>query len=172
MSTVYALIDPRDAEVRYVGLTSMRVEARLARHLSTSASVKVSAWVKEIKSSGMVPQITVLEDNILDELEHETETFWINFMKNTGAKLLNVEMESKKTQVRFDKAAPPNAGHPRVTVIGCDGADFIHIKLNPVEKKRLDALAVERGRTVSEYIKNLILGAAPPAVECRLANTC
>jgi len=75
---IYALSDPRSGEVRYVGKTSQRIEARMQRHL---ASVKLesnhrTAWIASLVKIGLEPFAKVL-DVVPESLAGAEERRWI-----------------------------------------------------------------------------------------------
>lgn len=62
---LYALIDPRDCRVRYIGRTVNPLQRRLREHLNTAKRGKLkdgrkAAWFAELESSAMVPIISLL----------------------------------------------------------------------------------------------------------------
>lgn len=59
--TIYALLDPRTNNVRYVGQTTKPIEIRLAGHLA-SPSPLVKAWITELAIEGHLPQIVPLRE--------------------------------------------------------------------------------------------------------------
>lgn len=56
---IYALIDPRDGVIRYIGC-SHDVEKRLRQHLRNPLNC-LRGWIKELKVAGLVPETKVLE---------------------------------------------------------------------------------------------------------------
>lgn len=61
--TVYALIDPRDNAVRYVGITEHSINKRLAEHLLGNDGNKAKmAWISELDRLGISPIIRPLEE--------------------------------------------------------------------------------------------------------------
>lgn len=80
---IYALSDPRNGEVRYVG-KSRNPQVRLIEHIchsKTKERPKRHAWIKELILLKLKPQLIILE-----ECEHENwkerEIFWIAQYKN------------------------------------------------------------------------------------------
>lgn len=61
--TVYALIDPRDSSVRYVGVTTSSLHRRLTQHISDvrRLSGRKTDWLKELLGAGIKPSIKPLE---------------------------------------------------------------------------------------------------------------
>jgi len=91
MNYIYALKDPRDNEVKYIGKTSSP-RRRLTEHLSQSSlnkypQTKVKEWIKEVKALGLKPIMSVLES--VESNWQSQEKFWINQFRENGARLLN-----------------------------------------------------------------------------------
>lgn len=77
--SIYALIDPRDRSVRYVGQTIVALQKRLSDHLSAPTNSKMRSWLGELKSAGLRPDIILLETASIDRLD-ERERAWLNEM--------------------------------------------------------------------------------------------
>jgi hypothetical protein len=59
---IYSLIDPRSAEVRYVGQTVGPANRRLRRHLSEcSGETHKERWIRSLAALGLAPTIEVIE---------------------------------------------------------------------------------------------------------------
>ena len=56
---IYALIDPRDQRVRYVG-QSVDPERRLAHHLTRYTSIRVWTWTSKLRKLGLRPIVARL----------------------------------------------------------------------------------------------------------------
>jgi DNA-binding XRE family transcriptional regulator len=89
---IYALIDPRDGTVRYVGV-SKEVQTRLAQHIRETQNAK-REWLSELKESGLSPEVEVLETieivGDVDTSSLEREQYWINVLLQSGAPLTNI----------------------------------------------------------------------------------
>lgn len=60
---VYALIDPRNDRVRYIGCTRDPAR-RYQRHCNSADNQPVREWVDELRSLGMVPRFVVVAEAI------------------------------------------------------------------------------------------------------------
>lgn len=68
---IYGLRDPRDGKIRYVGKTASPPSFRLQSHVDFARrhpenSRPVSAWIRELYSWGLKPEIVLLEDVPID----------------------------------------------------------------------------------------------------------
>ena len=91
---VYALVDPRDDTIRYVGL-SKDAQFRLQQHLWGYCGSKQSRlWIESLQQLGMSPTLLILEEIDVGsdtyQLAHERELYWIREMLGAGEPLLNV----------------------------------------------------------------------------------
>lgn len=60
-SGVYALRDPRDMRVRYIG-SSINIEARYKKHCSaTDGTLGKCEWIRALKAVGRRPDLLILE---------------------------------------------------------------------------------------------------------------
>ncbi|MFD6911754.1 hypothetical protein [Streptomyces virginiae] len=71
---IYALVDPRVFEVRYVGQTIKALDERLSGHLMTPAP-RVREWIASLAVDGVIPEIIPLREGVplvdLDRVERE-----------------------------------------------------------------------------------------------------
>ena len=91
---IYALTDPRDGEVHYIGVTK-NVYTRLEQHVNyTSGTESKRAWINELEQEGLSPELDVLETIEagldVDLVAQEREKHWIFEFLKSGAPLLNV----------------------------------------------------------------------------------
>lgn len=89
---IYALTDPRDSKVRYIGKTVKTAQRRLRRHLSsdgTSGNSYRARWLRVLVGLGLEPRIEVIErcDSIA-ELDRQ-EIFHIGRLRADGEQLTN-----------------------------------------------------------------------------------
>jgi hypothetical protein len=87
-NVIYALIDPRTDEVRYVGKTNQPLGYRLAGHLREKLKCHRCHWIAQLVSLGMKPKIMALETCGRWPWQ-ETERFWIRSFWLAGARLTN-----------------------------------------------------------------------------------
>lgn len=85
---IYALLDPRNDAIRYVGITKQTLKERTRQHLKSARNgirLPVCAWIRKLLSESLKPSVKILEDT--DDMMREA--FWIAHHGGT-AKLLNV----------------------------------------------------------------------------------
>lgn len=88
--SIYALIDPRDMTVRYVG-KSTDPKRRLAEHTANKMSARdVGPWLQELRDAGLAPIMEILDRASAIEWER-AEQYWIGFYSQRGC-LLNTEV--------------------------------------------------------------------------------
>ena len=85
---VYALKDPRNDKVRYVGVTREPLWRRLSNHISEKEKTHKSCWIKSLLNDGVRPTIELLAD-VDNSLRSEAEIGWIKFFRQIGADLVN-----------------------------------------------------------------------------------
>lgn len=94
---VYALKDPRDGAVRYVGFTRKGVENRLGRHIYNATregapafDYSVARWIRKLRSAGVNPIIEQIESGTGDWASREQ--FHIARMSAEGCDLTSVAL--------------------------------------------------------------------------------
>lgn len=98
MFTVYALHDPRDLSIRYVGCIGARpqyVRSRVCGHIGAARANKtppVSAWIRELLALDLVPAFSILESGggAAHEAGSEAERRHILRLRADGVALTNV----------------------------------------------------------------------------------
>src|SRR3990167_10832280 len=84
---IYALCDPRDDAIRYVGRT-VNLKDRYRNHLKAKWGTHRCCWIKGLKAIGLKPKMTVLE--IVREAEcRKAEIWWIAHLRENGYDLTN-----------------------------------------------------------------------------------
>lgn len=88
-TTIYALIDPRDSQARYVGKTVQKISVRLAAHICHAkiAHTKCARWICGLIDAGLRPDIQELE--VVDDDWQSAEQFWIAYFRYIGCELTN-----------------------------------------------------------------------------------
>jgi predicted GIY-YIG superfamily endonuclease len=73
--TIYALIDPRDSSIRYIGITD-NPDQRLKEHLrGRGGNPPKRNWVYELRQIGLVPIMQPLETGLSLPAALERESF-------------------------------------------------------------------------------------------------
>lgn len=92
-SSIYALVDPRDSRIRYVGHTSLPLRERLRAHLGDAlrgnGPQRRRAWLRELHAAGLEPEVVELQEtNYVDgqALEERTIAAYVQ----SGHDLLNI----------------------------------------------------------------------------------
>jgi predicted GIY-YIG superfamily endonuclease len=92
MHTIYALIDPRNNQVRYVGITQ-DMYSRFIEHLRcTGQNARKDAWIQELKELNEMVAMIKLEAVETAVEAHEREAYWIHHYLHLGAQLLNLSL--------------------------------------------------------------------------------
>lgn len=86
---IYALIDPRDGNVRYIGLTEYP-DARLKQHIQGDGNIPKRKWVSELNRLGLSPIMRTIETVHSLTEAFEREGYWIRYSANRGASLVNI----------------------------------------------------------------------------------
>jgi hypothetical protein len=103
---VYVLIDPNNADIRYIGQSAAVISNTLSRHRTQTPIV--SDWFKELSAAGNPPIILKLEDGLGQTDRYIREGHWINLGLHVGWPLLNVDLRAK------DKCACPACMYVRI----------------------------------------------------------
>ena len=121
---IYALIDPRADEIRYVGQTA-NLKRRYSRHITDAkrgTEWYVSRWVRLLLSFDLVPLIEMLEEIPANDWQWY-EIWWIAYGKIIGWRLTNATLggdglsgyvQSKETRRKKSEAMrgkQNNLGH-------------------------------------------------------------
>ncbi len=90
MARIYVLIDPRDGDIRYVGLTIQLLKERYKVHISTRTPKKAhcASWIKHLQNAGYQPEIRLVQE-VPDEHVGAAEVYWISYFRSIGCRLVN-----------------------------------------------------------------------------------
>jgi hypothetical protein len=92
---IYALLDPRSDEIRYVGKAKDPAH-RLDVHLYSAKTGKSQDnrshkynWIRELLREDLAPELVVLESGLDDSIASERERHWIADLRQAGHRLTN-----------------------------------------------------------------------------------
>ena len=85
---IYALKDPRDGQIRYVGKTA-NVSRRLKGHIRDGIISRKRAWLIDLVASGLIPEVEILEIANTENFS-QREAAWIEKVANEGCNITNV----------------------------------------------------------------------------------
>lgn len=90
---IYALVDPRNNQIRYIGKTMRTAHRRLRRHLARcyldEANTHKNRWLRQLLAFGLEPQILVLETCTSAIDLSAAERRHIAAYRTSGARLTN-----------------------------------------------------------------------------------
>lgn len=138
--SIYVLCDPRTGEAGYVGLTSQRVDERLAAHMSKSrcgGSAPVSAWIAALDEE---PSVWVAETHSCRDAAAEAERWLIAYLRSVGADLRN--------------DSEGGEGHP---TIEDPKTLMILVRVRKDERAAMQRAADEAGRPLSSWVRDVAL---------------
>lgn len=106
---IYALKDPVNGNVRYVGVTT-DTQRRYEEHLrGIKQGRKVRQWVKSLMNQRRYPDMVILEE-VKEEQWEEKEKYWIRFYRDkVGKKLKNGHYGGS-----YQRYSPEKWGHSRI----------------------------------------------------------
>ena len=90
---VYGLYDPRDGELRYVGLRKGNLGPRLNLHICDARKGKKRYschWIRQVLDAGFKPLICELQQFNNFEDTKAAEVYWIKFFREQGCRLTNL----------------------------------------------------------------------------------
>ena len=90
---IYALIDPRDNAIRYVGKSDRGLirttEHGTDGHLSRDKTYKGN-WIRQLKKAGIEYRVMILEEHDSSCFLAKAEIWWIEFLRMAGYRLTNL----------------------------------------------------------------------------------
>lgn len=110
---IYALVDPRDHGIFYVGQTR-DLDTRKRTHFSGGHSVS-GAKIKVLRSNGVLPLVVVLEADLPLRRLGMAEAFWIALLRRRGSELLNMPAEADARRQMQEAVRSAGFGAPRIT---------------------------------------------------------
>jgi len=87
---IYALLDPRTGEPRYVGQTKQSLIARVQKHISKKEYNHKYSWIAHLRKLGLSPGFIKLYECFDSQTADEAEIFFIDNFKGRGFKLTNM----------------------------------------------------------------------------------
>jgi group I intron endonuclease len=87
---IYALVDPRTNEIRYIG-KSNDIRRRLRGHLEVidRYNTPTTSWLKQLRNLGLIPEIRILEE-VPIQIWEDKERWWIASFRERNINLTNV----------------------------------------------------------------------------------
>lgn len=86
---IYALSDPRDNQIRYIGKTD-NLSRRFKMHLTEKYKSYKCNWIKSLLSINLKPNMLILESVPVDKDWESREIYWIQFYREQGCNLTNM----------------------------------------------------------------------------------
>lgn len=89
---IYAIVDPRDSSVRYIGQTTIQPAERLRQHCAAKKTENLEKWewIHELRQVGLKPEIKVLEEQIPIHDLYLRERHWVLVHVSRGTTLVNM----------------------------------------------------------------------------------
>ena len=123
---LYYLVDPTTREIRYVGVTSKSLKARLKGHMSKSKIYRRdrkgityrSRWIEYLKRQGLTPEINLLQSFANEADCFAAERYWISYFRSVGCALTNSDdggrglfNPNEDTRQKIREGVLANPGH-------------------------------------------------------------
>jgi predicted GIY-YIG superfamily endonuclease len=110
--TIYALVDPRNNSIRYVGITD-NMKMRYMHHLrEAGACTAKGIWLAELQQERLQPEVKILEMMKLSKnqrsIAEDREIYWIKKLEASGISLVNIRdtiHDPKKHKVESSQRA-------------------------------------------------------------------
>lgn len=90
---IYVLKDPRNDQIRYVGVTTQKLNQRLSQHINAAKNNEmrhVCKWIKQLLKLDLRPRIEQIDD-VSDDDWQKWEIYYISYYKEQGCKLTNID---------------------------------------------------------------------------------
>lgn len=88
MRYIYALVDPRDNTIRYVGQTD-DTKRRYSEHTNRIEATAKGAWIQELRSLDLRPSVVVLDTCDDQRQSNYLESWWMILGRRQGWQLVN-----------------------------------------------------------------------------------
>lgn len=168
MTFIYALVDPRTNERRYIGKADSP-ENRLKRHMrELRGSTHKINWLKQLKKMNITPNIEILEE-CDKSVWAEREIYWVAYGKRCNWPLTNgsnggegrlgspasIETRIKQSLAKKGKPRPPISEEQRTRLsLSKQGSK------NPMYgKKQSEETKRKRSQSMSKYVGEMTSGA-------------
>jgi predicted GIY-YIG superfamily endonuclease len=115
---IYALVDPRDESMRYIGITD-NMPMRFKQHLREAGSITAKGmWLAELQRYGLRPAVRILEEIQIEKtqryLVEERERYWIQALEQSGVSLTNIQDTLLDTRKPFKRERMDSYGFPPI----------------------------------------------------------
>ena len=149
MYSVYALTDPRNESICYIGM-SRNVWRRYAMHLLMPGKTTPAknAWIEELKKIDLAPLLKILETIETMEEAGKQETYWIRHYLSLNAPLVNMAKTGKAFPTRQKNPkitmpeVPPNGGYLMPEEIAQTSGVSTDTVLRLIKRKELRAYKI------------------------------
>lgn len=131
---IYALVDPRDHNIFYVGQTR-DLDSRKRSHFAGGHSIS-GAKIKVLRSNGLLPLVVVLETDLPLRRLSVAESFWIALLRRRGCELLNVPPQPDARRQLRDAARSAGFGAPRIASLNLAETHIREIEMPEREQRR------------------------------------
>lgn len=95
MAVIYALVDPRCNQIRYIGRAKDADKRKFTWHSCFKnkwqpkrVPHRMRLWIKDMKLANLFPEFMILEETTKEDMV-ERETLWLSFAAENGWDLLN-----------------------------------------------------------------------------------
>jgi hypothetical protein len=90
MPIIYAMIDPRTNEVKYIGQSKYQhMRYKHHTHRTDEENTLKQRWIDELKAIGLLPVYSILESDVAWTSRLERESHWVNHYLSRGHRLTN-----------------------------------------------------------------------------------
>lgn len=162
MITIYALLDPRDNQIRYIGKTK-DLDKRIVEHLKLKEKTYKNNWLKSIIALGLKPKTKILEI-VDDDVWQEREKYFIKYHKDLGCRLTNMTEGGEgveQTDIIRQKISIANKGRkPSLKAIEKSREAHLGKKLSEAHKLKISKKlkGIKRSKKFCEKQKQNMLG--------------